>query len=328
MKSKRQIFSFYVHAFKNLRRDYKKGGAPHKPILLLSIIQLFEKNLITSSKIYITPELVGYFKSTWNALVTTSHDLRFALPFYHLSSEPFWKLIPNNGCEKWIEAKSSMRSFSNLNTAVAYAEIDNELFELLKQKDSREILKITLLEKYFPESKSNFGGNDGGKYLNNLSNEIMEEEAEEYRKRIHELKKELDEENYQEEIYLRDGVFKREIPRIYNYTCCISGMRIDATVNVSMIDACHIIPFSESYNDTITNGIALCPNLHRAFDRGLISIDNNYKVMVSKKIIETNSKYSLKQFKGKKILLPKEIKFYPELANIEWHRNFHKDILF
>jgi putative restriction endonuclease len=238
MKSKRQLFSFYVHAFNNLRRDYKKGGAPHKPILLLSIIQLFEKNLITSSKIYITPELVGYFKSTWNALVKTSHDLRFALPFYHLSSEPFWKLIPNNGCEKWIEAKSSMRSFSNLNTAVAYAEIDNELFELLKQKDSREILKITLLEKYFSESKSNFGGNDGGKYLNNLSNEIIEEEAEEYRKRIHELKKELGEESYQEEIYLRDGVFKREIPRIYNYTCCISGMRIDATVNVSMNDRC------------------------------------------------------------------------------------------
>ncbi|MEK6546248.1 MAG: HNH endonuclease [Nitrospinota bacterium] len=95
-----------------------------------------------------------------------------------------------------------------------------------------------------------------------------------------------------------------------------------------MIDACHIIPFSESYDDTITNGIALCPNLHRAFDRGLISIDNNYKVMVSKKIIETNSKYSLKQFKGKKILLPKEIRFYLKLANIEWHRNFHKDILF
>ncbi len=128
MKDKIKSLSYYNYIFRKLRRDSKKGGAPHKPILLLSIIQLFEDNLINSNKIYITPDLVGYFKSTWNMLVTTNHDLRFALPFYHMSSEPFWKLIPNPGCEKWIEAKSSMRSFNNINTAVAYALIDEELF--------------------------------------------------------------------------------------------------------------------------------------------------------------------------------------------------------
>jgi putative restriction endonuclease len=40
-----------------------------------------------------------------------------------------------------------------------------------------------------------------------------------------------------------------------------------------MIDGCHIIPFSKNYNDTIINGIALCPNLHKAFDRALITTD-------------------------------------------------------
>lgn len=33
-----------------------------------------------------------------------------------------------------------------------------------------------------------------------------------------------------------------------------------AITNVSMVDACHIVPFSEGYDDTLTNGIALCPN--------------------------------------------------------------------
>ena len=66
-----KILSSYIHAFTNLRRDYKKGGAPHKPVLLLSIIQLFESKQIDSERIFITPELVGTFKSTWNALVTT-----------------------------------------------------------------------------------------------------------------------------------------------------------------------------------------------------------------------------------------------------------------
>jgi putative restriction endonuclease len=64
-----------------------------------------------------------------------------ALPFYHLCSEPFWKLIANAGCEKWIESKSSMRSFGNLTTAVKYALIDKELSDLLLIPENRDILK-------------------------------------------------------------------------------------------------------------------------------------------------------------------------------------------
>lgn len=47
------------------------------------------------------------------------------------------------------------------------------------------------------------------------------------------------------------------------------------------------------YNDTITNGIALCPNLHRAFDRGLIAIDDNFKVLVSQSFREDETNYSV-----------------------------------
>ena len=36
----------YAHQFKKLRRDYKFGGAPHKPILLLAVAQLIAKGEI------------------------------------------------------------------------------------------------------------------------------------------------------------------------------------------------------------------------------------------------------------------------------------------
>jgi len=88
----------------------------------------------------------------------------------------------------------------------------------------------------------------------------------------------------------------------------------------SMIDACHIIPFAESYNDTITNGIALSPNMHRAFDRGLISIDNDYRVLVSSKFIESDSVYSIRQFEGSSIILPENSSYYPSLENLAYHR--------
>ena len=84
------------------------------------------------------------------------------------------------------------------------------------------------------------------------------------------------------------------------------------------------MPFSESRNDTIGNGISLCPNLHRAFDRFLISIDADYRMRVTADVLEEGD-YGLRQFEGREILLPVERKYWPELRNLEWHwgRSMH-----
>ncbi|MFN5209410.1 MAG: HNH endonuclease, partial [Bacteroidota bacterium] len=92
-------------------------------------------------------------------------------------------------------------------------------------------------------------------------------------------------------------------------------------IAVSMIDACHIVPFSVSHDDTVSNGIALCPNLHRAFDRGLISIDNDYTVKISSLFREEENPYSIRHLEKKKILLPLNKKYYPSVNNLEWHRS-------
>lgn len=310
---------YYCSLFEKLRRDFKNGGAPHKPILLISLIQSFQQNIYKTNQITILPELVGLFKSNWASLVTTNHTCLFTLPFYHMSTEPFWNLVPNPGCEIWVKSKSSMRSFANLTTAIKYAIIDIELFYLLQNKYDANVLLHFLLDKYFPVTKSKFT-NSGNNYITEIKNQIIEEPFEDYQNRILKIREELDSEQYEEEIYIRSNIFKREIPKMYNNTCCISGMRIDAIENITMIDACHIIPFSESYNDTITNGIALCPNLHRAFDRGLISISDDYKVLVKQTFLEHTNSYSIKQFEGKVICLPNNCKLYPSLENLFYHR--------
>jgi len=61
--NKAKDISFYSNSFTKLRRDHKNGGAPHKPILLISVLQAFQEEVFTDNKIYITPELVGFFKS-------------------------------------------------------------------------------------------------------------------------------------------------------------------------------------------------------------------------------------------------------------------------
>ena len=146
----------YLFAFKKLRVDRAHGIAPHKPILLLSILQSYHIRLFNDNKIYITPELVSLFKSNWSLLVTTNHDCRFALPFYHLTNDRFWTLKPKSGFENILQISTSMRSFANLNVAVDYAIIDEDLCELMKNEISNNVLRQFLLDEYFPSSKNNF----------------------------------------------------------------------------------------------------------------------------------------------------------------------------
>lgn len=307
----------YLRAFEKLRIDRSHGKAPHKPILLLSILQSIKINDIINNRIYITPELVGLFKTNWNLLVTTQHECRISYPFYYLKGEKFWKLIPKSGFENINQMGSIMKNFSNLNAAIEFAVLDNDLWALMNDKTSNVILQKFILDEYFHLTKNNFSKSEieKQKLFDDIEGKILREDALQYKIEIRKL---LQQQN-EEEIFLRGSLFKREIPKIYNNTCCISGMRVDATISISMIDACHIIPFSESYDDTITNGIALCPNLHRAFDRGLIAINNNYKVVVSRTFIEDGQNYSIKTFENKEINLPKLKSHFPLKDNFEWH---------
>lgn len=318
----KSILDYFIHAFTHLRRDEKNGGAPHQPILLLSVIHEYKLGRINNNRIYITPELTHSFSTYWSSLVTTNHTLGFALPFYHLNNAKgnWWQLVANPGCEIWIENKGSMKSFSNLNVAVAYAEIDAKLTDLLLNKETRQILRQTLLIKYFPSQQAQPDTSEDG-YVEGLLSDIVEESPAQYKAKIIDLKVRLDPETYQVEVYNRGAIFRREVVKIYNETCCVSGLRVSATLPITMVDACHIVPFATNFDNSLTNGIALCPNLHRAFDRGLIAVDDDYRVILSKAFTENeDSPFSLKQIEGQRLNLPKEDRFKPSLNGFDWHR--------
>jgi putative restriction endonuclease len=91
-----------------------------------------------------------------------------------------------------------------------------------------------------------------------------------------------------------------------------------ATRDVQMVDACHIVPFAESHDDTIGNGLSLSPTFHRAFDRHLISIDSDYRVVVSAAFAEAGSQ-SIRAFAGRVIALPEGREYWPAMDNLRWH---------
>ncbi|RZK10799.1 MAG: HNH endonuclease [Flavobacterium sp.] len=303
----------YVQKFSRLRVARLKGAlAPHKPILLLSVFEGIDKGNIRENKIYITPELVATFKDFWHQLVVNSNfTSHFSLPFYHLKSDGFWHLQTLAGREIALTSSNSIKSFSHLKQVVDFAFFDEDLYALLLNQHTRQVLKQALLSKYFP----NIDLNSPNHLIGEIINQILHEPSAVYRTKAMNFD--------DEEVFVRSGVFKKEIPRIYNYTCSISGMRIITDSEIQMIDACHIVPFSESHDDTITNGISLCPNLHRAFDRGLISLDSDYKVLI-KPFSEQENFYSIKQFEGKQILLPNRKVYYPSQENLDAHRIKHR----
>lgn len=315
-----QLFK-YLQKFKTLNRGFTKnlGRAPHKPILLLSILELINKGTIQSNKIFITAELLLSFKNNWHKLVYTQHTSNFSLPFFHLRSEPFWSLVTKPTMELKVTKSKSIKSFKNLNEAIDFAEIDENLFLLLLNPSNRILFEEVLLNEYFPDSKTNYTSNQLNDEEVKIEQQILNENKIKYQRTLERLKVTLNDEGYEEELFIRGGLFKKTIPKIYNYSCCISGMQIISKQNAQMVDACHIVPFSISNDDTITNGLSLCPNLHRAFDRGLITIHQDYTVQVSPTIIESDSIFSLSQFNRKKIILPEKASWRPSPESLSWH---------
>ncbi len=286
--------------------------APHKPILLLSVIESIAFKEILENKIEISPLLVARFKDNWNRLVKTDiFQPNFSLPFFHLKKEGFWKLKNYLGKDILVTSSHSIKSFSQLKESVEYAYLDSNLFALLQNPKAREELYLFLMERYFGKSDKIHQQNG---LINEVIDQILNEPSILYQKQI--------EKADEEEIFVRCGVFKRVVPKIYNYTCCISGMRIVSGYDIQMVDACHIVPFSISHNDTISNGISLSPNIHRAFDRGLITLNEDYRVVLSKSFTEFPSEHMIKSLQGKQIQLPKELHHYPEIENIKWHNEY------
>jgi putative restriction endonuclease len=72
---------------------------------------------------------------------------------------------------------------------------------------------------------------------------------------------------------------------------------------------------------SVTAFAALCPNMRRAFDRGLLSIDENYRLLVSSGVIEDPAHdYSINKLDGKPIHLPPGAQYYPAQEKLAWHR--------
>ena len=119
--------------------------------------------------------------------------------------------------------------------------------------------------------------------------------------------------------------FRMSVLMSYGNACCITGLK-----NRELLVASHIKPWSVSDVKTErtnpSNGLCLNAMHDKAFDRGFITIDKNYRIVNSRFIkdvaMDDKTREWFSYYNGKEIILPD--KFLPGEKFIE----YHNDVIF
>lgn len=122
------------------------------------------------------------------------------------------------------------------------------------------------------------------------------------------------------EVKIRIGqqFFRSAVLSAYNQRCCISGL-----ANPKLLVASHIVPWCADEHNRLNphNGLALSALHDKAFDLGLITVDEDYRVVVSSQNSDAKDPFftaAIASFHGKPIALPE--KFYPAAQFLAFHR--------
>ena len=144
------ILPYYASKFQRLRVDRAHGTAPHKPILLLAVMERFERSEMLENRIGLSPELNRTFLKYWSYLGSADHHPDISRPFFHMKSGKFWHLVMNPGFEPILAAKIKLKTFYEVRQAVNFAYVDEDLFDLLQDGSYRESLQAVLVGRWFP----------------------------------------------------------------------------------------------------------------------------------------------------------------------------------
>lgn len=121
-------------------------------------------------------------------------------------------------------------------------------------------------------------------------------------------------------IRINQSFFREMILASYRSRCAVCSLP-----ETNLLVAGHIIPWS--YNIPLRmnprNGICMCVLHDRAFDKGLIAISDDYKLLISTSIKRLSNEMAIQRgfllYEGIEIKLPD--RFLPDKQFIEFHRN-------
>lgn len=119
---------------------------------------------------------------------------------------------------------------------------------------------------------------------------------------------------------MRDRAFRRVVLNAYEERCAISGLKLINGGGRAEVDAAHIRPVEANGPDSVTNGIALSGTAHWMFDRGLISLSDDLRILISRQANDPEAVRAFVNSSGQAIG-PTQKRDRPHPRFLEWHRD-------
>jgi putative restriction endonuclease len=118
---------------------------------------------------------------------------------------------------------------------------------------------------------------------------------------------------------VRDRNFRKTVLRVYEERCAITGLRLINGGGRAEVQAAHIRPVEYNGPDIITNGMALSGTAHWMFDRGLVSLSNDFEILISRQTNDVDAVRMMINDTGR-LIGPPKVSERPRHEFITWHR--------
>ena len=117
---------------------------------------------------------------------------------------------------------------------------------------------------------------------------------------------------------VNQNFFREAVLTAYLNQCCITGI-----TNIKLLEACHILGWADDANNRTNpkNGLCMNPLFHRAYDKYLLAVTPDYKIIVSDKmfsdVCDKTFFLYLRSIHGRNIIMPE--KFTPDKDLLAQH---------
>jgi putative restriction endonuclease len=274
---------------------------PHKPLLLLTVLDLIATGHASPERVSWSQELRGRFLAYF-AVVRCENDQNTPEnPFYYMRGDGFWQPVEiQRGEERPL---ASTPTVTQANAGTVFARIIGGMEALVRTPEQRMKIREALVSRYFPIDRDQITTLFAERAFAAEQAQALSMAAEaptEYA------------------IPGRSPAFRRKVLEVQ---CAACGLRIKLPdADSTFVDGAHLIPFQEGRNDHPTNGLALCKNHHWAMDRFLLvpTPERTWKASPRLDARRSIGERDLVSLDGEPILPPHDDAFTPAAAGLAW----------
>jgi putative restriction endonuclease len=289
----------------NAAKTPGRGLAPHKPLMIFCVMDLIERGTLTDRWVAYNADLVTEFRNYWDLVVERRQNTpEITMPFNALGSDrdAVWERFDEHGNP----------SKSKLTTRLCH--LDSDLFDCLLDPAFRRQARQRMILSYFTPSEQ--------VQLSTRLKLPIPDTAE-----IAAFAKDRAAFKASQKKG-RSSLFKVAVGTGYRYTCALTGYCMHCTKGY-LVEAAHIHEHSKSGNDDPRNGLALSPDAHWMFDKGLwtaLPNGDHFIIQVAQGTFTETSPHarSLQPYHGQPLHFAKNTTLRPDFHHLQWHtRNIY-----